>query len=89
MKTAIIARLDADLNPPSWTVIAQTALGMAQKITLVNKPLFDVAAACAELMAKHGMNNPDGAEVMAPPEVLELIPEHLRQVKARPKKERY
>ncbi len=39
---------------------------------------YDAAAAAARYMIEYAQSNPDGGDLMAPPEVLELVPEHLR-----------
>ena len=41
---------------------------------------YDAAVTAARLMLWYAVNNPDGGVLMAPPEVLELVPEHLRDV---------
>lgn len=43
---------------------------------------YDAAAAAARHMIEYAQNNPDGGDLMAPTEVLELVPEHLRAIKA-------
>lgn len=42
----------------------------------------DAATWAARSMLQYGADNRDGGEIMAPPEVLELVPEHLRSVPA-------
>jgi hypothetical protein len=42
---------------------------------------YDAAARAANLMIEYAQPNPEGGELMAPPEVLELVPGHLRRVK--------
>ena len=44
---------------------------------------FDAAARAAQLMIEYATSNEDGGELMAPAEVLELVPEHLRKVAAK------
>lgn len=41
---------------------------------------YDAAATAARYMIEYAQGNPDGGDLMAPPEVLELVPEHLRSV---------
>jgi hypothetical protein len=41
---------------------------------------FDAAASAARYMIEYGQSNPEGADLMAPAEVLELVPEHLRTI---------
>lgn len=44
---------------------------------------FDAAAKAAEWMVSYTQSNDEGGDLMAPPEVLELVPEHLRSIPAR------
>jgi hypothetical protein len=46
---------------------------------------YDAAAQAAKLMLEYAQTNPEGGDLMAPPEVLEQVPEHLRKIN--PKKE--
>lgn len=89
MKTTVIVRLDEEFNPPSWVVSATNELGMVEKVTIIGNKPFDAAAVAAEMMGKYAMGKPQGGEVMAPEEVLNLIPEHLRKVTGKPKRERF
>ena len=41
---------------------------------------YDAAARAAQLMNEYSVSNPEGGDLMAPPEVLELVPEHLRVI---------
>jgi len=41
---------------------------------------FDAATKAAEWMIQYSQSNPDGGDLMAPPEVIELVPEHLRSI---------
>ena len=41
---------------------------------------YDAAATAARYMIEYAQSNPEGGELMAPPEVLELVPEHLRSI---------
>ena len=43
---------------------------------------FEAATKAAEWMIQHSQTNPDGGDLMAPSEVLELVPEHLRSIAA-------
>lgn len=43
---------------------------------------YDAAAKAAEYMLQYARSNPDGGDLLAPPEVLELVPEHLRNIAA-------
>jgi hypothetical protein len=44
---------------------------------------FEAATKAAEWMIQYAQSNPDGGELMAPAEVLELVPEHLRSIAAK------
>jgi len=41
---------------------------------------FDAAARAAELMLQYAASNPDGGTLMAPDEVMSLVPEHLHEI---------
>lgn len=41
---------------------------------------YDAAARAAEYMLEYAQSNPEGGDLMAPPEILELVPEHLRRI---------
>jgi hypothetical protein len=41
---------------------------------------YEAAARAAQLMIEYAQSNPEGGDLMAPPEVLELVPEHLRSI---------
>lgn len=43
---------------------------------------YDAAATAARYMIEYAQSNPEGGDLMAPPEVLELVPEHLRSIPA-------
>lgn len=42
----------------------------------------EAAASAARYMIEYAQSNPEGGDLMAPPEVLELVPEHLRSINA-------
>ncbi|MCC6719149.1 MAG: hypothetical protein IT555_14800 [Acetobacteraceae bacterium] len=44
---------------------------------------YDAAATAARYMIEYAQSNPDGGDLMAPADVLELVPEHLRSISAR------
>lgn len=44
---------------------------------------YDAAAKAAEYMLEYAQSNPEGGDLMAPPEVLELVPQHLRNIALR------
>ena len=41
---------------------------------------YDAAARAAQWMLEYASGNPEGGDLMAPPEVLDLVPEHLRSI---------
>jgi len=41
---------------------------------------YDAAARAANLMIEYAQINPEGGDLMAPPEVLDLVPAHLRSI---------
>lgn len=43
---------------------------------------YEAAATAARYMIKYAQCNPYGGDLMAPPEVLELVPPHLRSIAA-------
>mgnify|MGYP003404484908 CR=1 FL=1 len=43
---------------------------------------FDAAAKAASYMIQYAQSNSAGGDLMAPPEVLELVPVHLRNIAA-------
>lgn len=42
----------------------------------------EAAAAAAKLMIEYAQNNPEGGDLMAPQEILDLVPLHLRSILA-------
>ena len=40
----------------------------------------DAALYAARIMMRLALDNPEGGSLMAPPEVLELVPKHLREI---------
>lgn len=42
---------------------------------------YEAAAKAAQYMIEYAQSNPDGGDLMAPPEVLELVPAHLHYIK--------
>lgn len=41
---------------------------------------FDAATTAARLMIEYTQSNPDGGSLMAPAEVVEHVPDHLREI---------
>lgn len=41
---------------------------------------YEAAASAADLMIRYAQSNPEGGDLMAPPEVMELVPLHLRSI---------
>jgi hypothetical protein len=44
---------------------------------------YEAAATAARYMIEYAVSNPDGGDLMAPPEVLELVPKHLHSIAAK------
>lgn len=44
---------------------------------------FDAAATAAKLMLEYSQTNNEGGDLMAPPEVMDLVPDHLRNIAAK------
>lgn len=40
----------------------------------------DAAAAAARYMIEYAQSNPEGGDLMAPPEVMDFVPAHLRSI---------
>ena len=47
----------------------------------------EAAAKAAKLMLRYARRNPEGGDLMAPPEVLELVPPHLHTIEPGQKQE--
>lgn len=56
--------------------------GGGQRGARVGLTAYDAAAAAARLMIEYAQSNPEGGDLMAPVEVLERVPEHLRTIPA-------
>jgi hypothetical protein len=41
---------------------------------------YEAAATAARYMIEYAQSNPEGGDLMAPPEVMEQVPEHLRTI---------
>lgn len=41
---------------------------------------YDAAATAARYMIEYAQSNPEGGDLMAPEEVMELVPAHLRSI---------
>ena len=81
MKSTIIVKIRGDgyiaaINSQSGNLIVQ---GMRIGLTP-----HDAATRAAELMLQYAAHNPEGGVVMAPSEVTELIPAHLRDIPGKP-----
>lgn len=85
MKTTVIVKEAQN----GYQVTVSTGQGVGETVYTEGEKPFDAAAAAAEAMAKWGVANDDGAELMAPEEVMALVPEHLRKVEGKPKKEHF
>jgi DNA-binding PucR family transcriptional regulator len=44
---------------------------------------YDAAATAARYMIEYAQSNDEGGDLMAPAEVLELVPQHLRNIPAK------
>lgn len=44
---------------------------------------YEAAAKAAQYMIEYAQSNPEGGDLMAPTEVLDLVPEHLRSIPAK------
>ena len=44
---------------------------------------YEAAAKAAQYMIEYAQSNPEGGDLMAPSEVLDLVPEHLRSIAAK------
>ena len=44
---------------------------------------YEAAAKAAQYMIEYAQSNPEGGDLMAPPEVLDLVPKHLHSIAAR------
>lgn len=44
---------------------------------------YDAAAAAARYMIEYAVDNPEGGDLMAPQEVLDQVPQHLRTIAAK------
>lgn len=44
---------------------------------------FDAAATAARYMIQYAQSNDEGGDLMAPPEIMELVPNHLKIVDAK------
>lgn len=76
MKTTII--IEKRLKGYSATLADKAGQGYVR--SRAGKTPQDAATFAALEMVKHGQTNDEGGEIMAPPEVMELIPEHLRKI---------
>ena len=63
-----------------YVVSASDQSGPRQIMVRCGLTPYDAAARATVLMMEHGRNNPEGGDIMAPPEVMEFVPEHLRSI---------
>lgn len=54
--------------------------GAAHRGARIGLNAYAAAATAARLMIQYAQSNPEGATLMAPPEVLELVPAHLHEI---------
>ena len=76
MKTTVIVKIRGDgyiasIYAPTGTAVQGMRIGLTP---------HDAATRAAELMLQYGATNPKGGALMAPAEVVELIPAHLRDI---------
>jgi hypothetical protein len=85
MKTTVIVKEAQN----GYQITVSTGQGVGETVYTEGDKPFDAAAAAAEAMAKWGVPNEEGAELMAPDEVMALVPKHLRGIDGKPKRERF
>jgi hypothetical protein len=79
MKTTVI--IEKRGNGYISTVVGQ--FGGGHKGARCGLTEYDAAAKAATMMVEYAVSNPEGGVLMAPPEVMDLVPEHLRDVEGR------
>ncbi len=77
MKTTLIIKIRGDGYIS--TVGTQSGNTAIQGMRIGRTP-HEAATRAAELMLMYATHNPDGGMIMAPPEVMDLIPAHLRDI---------
>lgn len=77
MKTTVIIKIRGDGY--TATVGTQSGNTAIQGMRIGITP-HEAATRAAELMLQYAAHNPEGGLVMASPEVMELIPAHLRDI---------
>jgi hypothetical protein len=55
-------------------------IGIVRQGARIGLTPYEAAAKGAEMMARYAQPNPAGGDLMAPPEVLDLVPAHLRKI---------
>lgn len=56
--------------------------GRGHKGARIGLTPFEAATAAAKYMLEYAQSNPEGGDLMAPPEVIDLVPEYLRSFPA-------
>lgn len=67
---------------PGYIATVSGKFGGGHKGARVGLTAQEAAATAASLMIEYAQSNTEGGDLMAPPEVMELVPEHLRSVPA-------
>jgi len=78
MKTTIIIKKRGE----GYVSSAQGQFGGGHTGARCGLTPFEAAVKAAELMIQYAQSNPEGGVLMAPPEVLEQVPAHLRSIVA-------
>ena len=65
-----------------YYVTVSSKLGVAHQNARAGLTTFDAAATAALHMIQYAQSNDEGGDLMAPAEVLELVPMHLRNIDA-------
>lgn len=77
MRTTVIIQQRGD----GYVSTVQGRFGGGHKGARCGLTPFEAAAKAAQYMIEYAQGNEEGGDLMAPPEVLEIVPEHLRKIK--------
>lgn len=83
---AVLACSPRDVEPSTITITQRagwyiaTVDGQSERI---GRTAAEAAAIATQLMVQHAVENPNGGVLIAPADVLALVPAHLRDVPAR------
>ena len=78
MKSTIIIKIRGE----GYVATASGKFGGGFQGARIGLTPHEAATRAAELMLKYAVCNSEGGELMAPPEVMELVPQHLRSIGA-------